>query len=329
MGSGRSGGARRERTGGVVIWKPTGMTTRAALEEAERRLGIRSLGHTGTLDPLASGIVLLVGGQTRKFQDLLTRHDKEYEARIVLGVCSDSEDAEGPLWCPAPRSALPDPSCLEAILAGFVGTHPQVPPRLSALRIDGARAHERTRRGEVVTMAPRWVKIERVTLLAYEPPRVELSVVCGAGTYLRALARDLGERLGTGAFLAGLRRVRLGAFSEAEAVPLASLGEPAWRASEALLGGLARVDVDSRTAERLAHGQRVTVQSRSDSLPPHATESEPQGSDPPERLESSLAVVWHEERVRGIVEVRGGTLHPRRWLRDEGSDDAAGSGLSA
>lgn len=286
--------ARRSPSGGAVIWKPSGLTSRQALERVERRLGFRPLGHTGTLDPLASGVLVLLGGEARKFQDLITNLSKEYAARIALGINSASEDGEGPLWCVVPRRPYPSRDELEEALREFSGTVQQVPPRLSAVRIAGERSHVRTRRGERVRPPARRVVIESIEITAYEPPILRVIVRCGSGTYLRSLARDLGERLGTGAFLCGLRRTAVGPFGEHDATPLAVLDEAAWRAPEALFGELPRVEVDPPGARLLSNGQRV-------------------GMDDTANVEGR-AVAWCEGQVLGLVEARGRQLYPRRWL---------------
>lgn len=278
------------------------------MEQAERLLGERPLGHTGTLDPLASGILVLLAGEARKFQSLVTDHDKSYEARVVLGVESGSEDAEGPLWCRTPRGDLPDRTAVDAALAEFLGGYEQTPPRLSAVRIDGERSHTRARRGEDVTPTSRTVRIDAIEVLAWEAPLLTLRVACGPGTYIRSLARDLGERLGTGAFLAGLRRTSVGSFGEGDATPLASLSIDAWRSAEEVVGDVPRVDVSAAVAGRLALGQRV----------------------PPEdgKLPDGQAAAWCEGRAVGIVEPRGDVLQPRRWLKADAAEVGGVGGVA-
>ncbi|MEM7166109.1 MAG: tRNA pseudouridine(55) synthase TruB [Planctomycetota bacterium] len=285
------------RSGGAVFWKPAGITSRRAVEEAERRLGVRPLGHTGTLDPLAAGILVVLGGEARKFQHLITDHDKCYEARVVLGIESGSEDAEGPLWCRTPRLSLHEPAAVEAAVAGFEGSYEQTPPQLSAVRVAGERAHKRARRGEDVAVPARSVRIDRIEIVDCAPPLLQLRVACGPGTYIRSLARDLGERLGTGAFLAGLRRTAVGTFQEADAKPLTALTSGDWLPLEEIVRDAPRVDVPRATAERLALGQRV----------PHAV------------LPDDLAVVWCDGAVVGIAEPRGEVLQPRRWVQPDDS----------
>ncbi|MFQ5655165.1 MAG: tRNA pseudouridine(55) synthase TruB [Planctomycetota bacterium] len=289
----------RSRSGGIAIWKPVGITSRAALEEAERALGVRPLGHTGTLDPLACGILVLLGGEGRKFQELLVEGEKEYRARLILGMGSGSDDAEGPLWSTVPRPALPALSQIDEALDAFRGGYRQAPPRLSAVRVDGRRAYDRARRGEEVDPPPRPVRIDAIEVEGWEPPLLELMVRCGPGAYLRSLARDLGERLACGGFLAGLRRTALGSFREADAVPLFAVAEERWLPLEEILTAAPRVEVSAGEGRRLSHGQEVRL------APGRA--AAPQGR----------VVTWSEGRVRGLAEVRGSHLYPRRWLAAE------------
>ena len=276
-----------------MIWKPSGVTSRRAVEMAQRLLGERPLGHTGTLDPLASGILIVLGGEARKFQNIVTDHSKCYEARIVFGIESGSEDAEGPLWCPLPRGAMPSREAIDAALGGFVGEQEQVPPRLSAVRVDGERSHKRARRGEEVELPPRRVRIDAIEVLQWTAPLLTLRVACGAGTYIRSFARDLGEQLGVGAFLVGLRRTQVGSFREEEAVPLTLLTADSWRTTEELVRDIPRLDVDKDEAYALSLGQQLPARERID----------------------GPTVVWCEERVVGIVEPREELWQPRRWLR--------------
>ncbi len=289
---------RAGRTGGVLIWKPVGISSRGALEVAERALDAGPLGHTGTLDPLAEGLLLLLGGEARKFQALLTDHDKSYRAEVTLGIVSESEDAEGPLYCPVPRPELPARSQIVSALGRFVGGYDQTPPQHSAVHVDGERAWKRARRGEQVVMEVRAVRIERVELIECDPPTCRLEIECGPGTYIRSLVRDLGEDLGCGAYLSGLARTGLGSFRGSEAVALETITPAAWLSLETLLAPIPRLDVPPDLRERLAVGQRVPL--------PEPRE---------ERPEPGVRVIWSEGVVVGLGEVRGGIIQPKRWLR--------------
>lgn len=291
---------REERTGGALIWKPRGISSRTALERAEHALGIAPLGHTGTLDPLAEGLLLLLGGEARKFQALLTDHTKSYVATVTFGVVSGSEDAEGPLSCPLPPVETPGRDAIERALGTFRGGYDQVPPRHSAVRVDGQRAWKRARRGEEVTMASRPVSIDRLEILEVEGDECRLAVDCGPGTYIRSLARDIGEALGCGAFLSALSRTRIGAHGAEGATELDALGPDAWWPLEKVLEGIPAIDVSPEASARLAHGQRVALENETDAPAP-----------------ANPCVVRCEGRVVGLGEVRGRVIQPRRWLRGD------------
>ena len=285
-------GRDRSISGGLVLWKPAGVTSRHALNLVERRLKFRSLGHTGTLDPLASGILVLLGGETRKFQEFLMRRRKVYVARVVLGMGSGSDDSEGPLWCSVPQATMPTREEIEDVLPEFEGEVLQCPPQLSAVRTGGERAYRKVRRGESVEVEPRRVVSHSIRVLEWQAPVLTLEVECGAGYYVRSLARDLGERLGTDGFLAGLRRTQVGSFSEAQAVPLATVERESWLTVEELLASSPRVEVDPVVRDRLSHGQRV-----------------PAGA-----VGAGRRVVWCDHQVLGLAEVKSGVMYPRRWL---------------
>jgi len=286
----------RPPTGGVLIWKPVGPTSRRALEEAERLLGSGPLGHTGTLDPLAEGLLLLLGGEARKFQAQLTDHSKRYSAELILGEESESLDAEGPLSCRVPRPRLPERAEIELALDRFRGGYAQVPPRHSAVHVEGERAWRRARRGEAMEIAPRPVRIGRIEILEAEIPRLRLDIECGPGTYIRSLVRDLGDALGAGAYLSALARTGLGGFSAADAAPLEGLSRRDWRPLEAILAALPRLDVPPELRDRLALGQRVPL--------PGLREERPAAGE---------RVIWCEGVVVGLGEVKGGIIQPRRW----------------
>lgn len=286
---------RRTRTGGVVVWKPIGLSSRRALEWAQSRLNVGDLGHTGTLDPRASGVLVLIGGEARKFQELLSRRDKVYVARIWLGIVSGSEDSEGPLWSQWPRPELPSAEELGAALESFGVGYDQVPPTFSAVRRDGQRLHELARRGEEVEAPPaRSVELQSVRLLRWEPPVATVEIACSAGTYIRSFARDLGERLGVGAHLCGLRRTAIGSVVESTARPLQSLRPEHWLSLEEIVAPLPAIEVTRDEANRMKHGQFA-----------------------PRRSEAlGERVAWCEGRVLGLARVEPQRILPKRWLAD-------------
>ena len=194
--------------GVVNLDKPVGPTSHDMVGMMRRLTGTRRIGHAGTLDPLASGVLPILVGAATRFSAELTSGSKRYEAVIRLGARSATDDAEGPIeWV---ASSLPDEEAIRTALAGFVGTFDQRPPAFSARKVGGRTAHRAARAGDPIDLPPRPVTIHALELLAFrndgDGVDVQIDLHCGAGTYVRALARDLGERLGCGGYLAALRR---------------------------------------------------------------------------------------------------------------------------
>ncbi len=211
-------------SGVVVIDKPTGMTSHDVVARARRALGTREIGHAGTLDPMATGVLVLAVGEATKLVPYLSAADKEYEATVALGVATDTLDADGRETSRAPvpeawRDALDD------ALEGERARLSQLPPIFSAIHAKGARSHELARRGEAVELAERPVRVIELCATATHERSLDLRLVVSKGYYVRALARDLAERLGTVGHLSALRRVRAGAFALRDAVPLAALSK--------------------------------------------------------------------------------------------------------
>ncbi len=196
------------------------MTSRDALDLAWRWLprGTR-IGHCGTLDPLATGVLVVCAGTATRLAEYVQRMEKVYRAVIHFGVRSSTDDGEGTMTVAA-EGAMPSLELLTRMLEEFEGTTDQVPPDHSAAKVTGRRAYALVRQGQQVTLAPRPVTIHAIRLLSFSYPRLELEIRCGKGTYIRALARDLGDRLGCGAYLAELRRTRIGNFREDAALSL-------------------------------------------------------------------------------------------------------------
>jgi tRNA pseudouridine55 synthase len=223
----------------VAVDKPVGPTSFDVVSRLRRAFGERRIGHTGTLDPLASGLMLVCVGPATRLVPWLTDADKTYLAEVSLGRETTSGDLDGET-VPGPIDALQTAAelslvQLESALAGFVGVLDQVPPVFSAIRIDGKRAHERARAGEKVEMAPRRVRIDRLVLHAWVPPVASVEVACGKGTYVRSLAVDLGRALGCGGHLTGLRRLAVGPHRLEDAWTLDALeADPEGAAASAL-----------------------------------------------------------------------------------------------
>jgi tRNA pseudouridine55 synthase len=204
----------------LVLDKPAGMTSRDVVNRVQRWFprGTK-IGHAGTLDPLATGVLVLCVGAATKLVERVQAMSKTYHTRILLGFRSDTDDADGTLTETA-SAEPPDEAEVRTRLTGFVGEVQQLPPAYSALKIDGRRAHELARAGRVVSLVARPVTIHAVTLTAYTWPFVDVVVDCGKGTYIRSIARDLGEQLGTGGLVQTLRRTRIGPFTEDRAIPV-------------------------------------------------------------------------------------------------------------
>jgi tRNA pseudouridine55 synthase len=225
---------------------------------ARRALGERSIGHTGTLDPFATGLLVLLVGKGTRVARFLDGLAKTYLATARLGTRTTTDDLTGePVGSPH-AGPLPSRDAVLAALGSFVGSHAQTPPAFSARRQDGERAYARARRGEEVTLAPGTVTVHGADLLAFEGSEVTFRVTVSTGTYVRALARDLGERLGTGAHLAALRRESIGGLRVEDALPLEGLvpGTPVWPLG-AVLSHLPRVPLDEAAQADISHGRPV------------------------------------------------------------------------
>jgi len=207
----------------VFLDKPRGWTSRRAVNEIARLFradGGRRVkaGHAGTLDPLATGMLPVLLGEATRFADVGLQADKTYAVTVDLSLQTDTLDAEGAVtgrW-----RVMPSREAIEAALAGLRGDIMQTPPAFSAVHVEGRRAHELARRGQEVCLPPRSVHVRELTLLAWSPPEAELRVCCSKGTYVRALARDLGAALGVGGCVTALRRLSTGGWPEALMLPV-------------------------------------------------------------------------------------------------------------
>lgn len=256
----------RPLDGILLLDKPAGMSSNAALQAARRLFRAEKGGHTGSLDPLATGLLPLCFGEATKLAGLLLGADKAYEAGIVLGATTDTDDADGQLLLERPVPAL-DRAVLEAALAPLTGVLRQRAPVYSALKQGGEPLYARARRGEAIEAPVREVVVHAIKLLDFGPGRLRLRVTCGSGTYIRSLARDLGEALGCGAHIASLRRLWVEPFREPAMFTLEQLETLAGQDEatlEACLLPLAagvasfpRVELAAAEAARFAQGQRL------------------------------------------------------------------------
>lgn len=250
--------------GVLPIDKPEGPTSHDVVADARRALGLRRIGHTGTLDPFASGLLLLCLGPSTRLAEYLTGLPKRYEAVARLGVRTDTLDATGEVVKTDDGWAALSVDEIRGAFEAERGTRLQVPPAFSAKRIGGRRAYDLARAGEAVLPDPVEVTIRALDVTAVEGDAVRFHMECSSGTYVRAVARDAGERLGVGAHLTGLRRTAIGSFDVEDAISLEDLSEPA-AVQRALLPPLAAlrhlpvVEIGVPEAARVRNGQAVAA----------------------------------------------------------------------
>jgi|Deesub1362A_J573_1020465.scaffolds.fasta_scaffold10308_2 tRNA pseudouridine55 synthase len=206
----------------LIIDKDAGWTSHDVVARVRRLIGQRRVGHAGTLDPMATGVLVLCLGRATRLAEYLQGHRKRYQATIRLGEVTDTYDLEGEVIERHPVPSLSEEE-LTSHLRAFQGTITQRPPAYSAVKVDGVPAYRRARRGEVVALPPRQVTIYEIRLSRWEPPELSLEIECSAGTYIRSLAHDLGQAIGCGAHLIALRRTASGPFTLADAISLSEL----------------------------------------------------------------------------------------------------------
>ena len=202
--------------GVLVLDKPPGMSSAAAVDHVKKRLGAKRAGHGGTLDPIATGVLPICLGEATKLAAYLLADDKEYEAEATLGVETDTQDRTGNVLVTRDASDVTR-DAIATLLPSFLGEQEQVPPMFSAIKQGGVRLYHRARAGEEVERTPRRIRIDALELLDFTPPRVKLRIACSKGTYVRTLLADLGTALGCGAHMSELRRTRSGVFTLAMA----------------------------------------------------------------------------------------------------------------
>jgi tRNA pseudouridine55 synthase len=293
----------RARNGGpegvLLLDKPAGLTSTRALARAKRALGSLKGGHTGTLDPFATGLLPLVFGEATKFSRFLIDARKAYEATLRLGEETATGDTEADVSRRRPVEV--DPARIDAALVAFVGHQDQVPPMHSAVRIDGKRLYEHARAGVEVDRPSRRIEIGALERLAFDGRDLTVRVECSKGTYVRTLAQDVGAALGCGAHLVQLRRTSVGGFSLSEAVTFETLearGQDGARAlllpTQALVAGLPRLDASAEESTRFMHGRVL------------AARPAPDGED--------VAVFSPEGRFLGVGKAQAGGVAPLRLM---------------
>lgn len=209
--------------GFLNIYKEKEMTSFDVIHKLRHKFNIKKIGHIGTLDPMAEGVLIVAVGEATKLIEFMIKDDKDYSAKIILGKISNTFDAEGEIRNLNSRN--PDFDEVETVVKGFVGEIDQVPPKYSALKIKGRKAYEMARKGEKFEMKSRKVRIENLAIISYNYPELEFDVTCSSGTYIRSLANDIGKKLKTGAYLSELKRTRVGNFIIRDSVKLADVSE--------------------------------------------------------------------------------------------------------
>lgn len=251
------------RDGILLLDKPAGLTSNAALQRAKRIMGSKKAGHTGSLDPIATGLLVLLFGEATKVSDYILNADKSYRATLRLGQTTTTGDSEGEILTERPVRV--EREQLLAVLRQFMGEIAQIPPMYSAIKQGGRPLYELARKGVEVAREPRRVRIDRLDLLAWEGDWLELDIVCSKGTYIRSLAMDIGEALGCGAYVQALRRVQTGPFDVRDALTLEALavsreaGECPLQPMDLALSYLPAVTLTENTAYYLLQGQGVVV----------------------------------------------------------------------
>ncbi len=279
--------------GVLVVDKPQGVTSFDVVREVRRRFKVKKVGHTGTLDPMATGVLPVCIGEATKVAQFIIEADKRYDACVTLGTTTDTLDAEGKTLVTRPVPLITR-ELLEEAFARFRGTFAQVPPMYSAIKVGGKRLYELARAGEEVERAPREVTVFELTLRDFSATEVKLSVHSSKGFFVRSLAADLGEALGCGAHLSALRRTQSGPFTLAQATPLAEVtAESPLVGLNDALAGLPEFKVSAAEAARVKHGGLVEVSAATSGL---------------------LRVVAPEGELLAVAEAAKGKLHYRRVL---------------
>jgi tRNA pseudouridine55 synthase len=294
--------------GWIAVDKPSGLTAAAVVSRIKRSMNADKVGHGGTLDPLATGILPIALGEATKTVSFAMDGRKAYEFEVIWGVQTDTDDSDGQQIATAP--GRPDRAGIEAALPTFTGAIQQVPPDYSAIKVAGKRAYDLARKGETLALEARTVRVDRFSLLECGPERAKFVVECGKGTYIRALVRDLARHLGTLGHISVLRRTRCGPFGLDRAISLEmleSLGHKA-AASEYLLPVATVLDdnpalaLTAEEAHRMRHGQSIA-------LWPVAKRSPLSGLSPGDAVQAKCG-----ETLVAVAEVGEGMVRPVRVM---------------
>ena len=295
--------------GWVLLDKPEGISSASALNRVKRALGVRKAGHAGTLDPAASGLLLIALGEACKLLQMLDFSTKSYNFELHWGVATTTEDGEGDII--ATSDIRPNAQAAQEGLAHFIGEYPQSPPAFSALKVDGKRAYTRARAGDITRLAPRIVQVHSAELHQHSSAISQISVCFGKGGYVRAFGRDLAEHLGTVGHVQHIRRMKIGHLSVKAAIPLASFDrmtdnapqDEAGRvlALESVLDGIPALDLTYVAVQRLSLGQRCTLDAEfclsaiiSDTV--------------------QLYLLRHQGRIFALGRIEDGCIRPKRLI---------------
>jgi tRNA pseudouridine55 synthase len=277
----------------VLVDKPTGMTSHDVVQRVRRGLRVRAAGHTGTLDPFATGLLVVLLGRATRLARFVESQAKQYLATARLGIQTTTDDLTGQVLATWPVAASPSEQEVRHALATFLGDQLQQPPQFSAKRVAGERSYRRARRGDIVKLAAVPVTVHAIDLVDYQPPDLTFRALVSAGTYLRAIARDLGHRLGVGAHLTRLRRESIGSLRVENAHPLEELGPAVVLPAQAVLQDLPSVDLDESQRLAVAHGRAVS------------------GSGAVERVGSGTVALLSSGQLIGVAEAVDGWLRPK------------------
>lgn len=282
----------------LLVDKPAGPTSHDVVDRVRRLLDTRRVGHAGTLDPPATGLLVVLVGRATRLNRFVALLPKRYEGTVRFGFATTTDDATGePLAPPDDGWRRADAAAVRSALAAIAASAEQLPPAVSARKVEGERAYQRARRGEAVELKPAPVRIDRIEMGRWEPgqEQLDITVACGAGTYIRAIARDLGRALGSAAHLAQLRRTAVGAWRVDEALPFDGLDPAAalaaLRPMTEAVAHLPRVELGPGEAQRFRFGQRFAVT----------------GAD-------GFAAVFEGRELLGVALVDGGLLRPEVGL---------------
>jgi tRNA pseudouridine55 synthase len=284
----------RDRTadGLLLVDKPAGLTSHDVVERARRALGVRRVGHSGTLDPFATGLLVLLVNRATRLLPFLPSEPKIYQATVRFGMRTTTDDLNGE---PIAESTPPEQAIVERAIRTLTGHLLQRPPAYSAKSVGGVRAYAAARRGEPLALEPVGVTVYEWRVLRRADRDLDVEIHCSAGTYVRALARDLGEASGSAAHLAALRRVRSGPFMIGDAVPLESVdrGDLTLLPAASAVAQLPKQEVNDLEAKRVAHGQSVAAQ-----------------------IEGETVALSHDGELLAVAKRDGDNFRPKVVMRD-------------